>query len=214
MNHIEEIKRLASPAPRPQSLAWHNGTLWMGSMESETIYQIDPEMWTVIWEIKAPGVPFGMVSIGEELRVLCGETEEDNRIIRRCIPGHGFDTVFKLPCPNDTGSQLGFDGSSLYVSQWYNKVILQLGIDDKAHKSLSSPHGICGQVFVDKSIYLSSTNSEETNNYFLTQISLSSETATDIAKIPFGARALAFDGQCLWTNDRENHKIVCFKRPV
>ena len=95
-----------------------------------------------------------MVSIGEELRVLCGETEEDNRIIRRCIPGHGFDAVFKLPCPNDTGSQLGFDGSSFYVCQWYNKVILQLGIDDQAHTSLSSPHGICGQVFVEKvSIY-------------------------------------------------------------
>jgi len=214
MNNIEEIKRLASPAPRPQSIAWHYDTLWVGSMETETIYQINPDTWKVLWEVKAPGVPFGMVSIGDELRVLCGETAEDFRIIRRLIPDHGFDTVFKLPCPDDTGSQLGFDGTSLYVSQWYNKVILQLGIDEQVQKSLSSPHGICGQVFVGKSIYLATTDAEETDNYFLTQISLNSETATDIATIPFGARALTFDGQNLWTNDRENHEIVCFKRPL
>lgn len=213
MNPIEEIKRLASPAPRPQSLAWHYDTLWMGSMETETIYQIDPDSWKVLWKVKAPGVPFGMVSIGEELRVLCGETEEDNRIIRRLIPDHGFDTIFKLPCPEDTGSQLGFDGSNLYVSQWYNKLVLQLDEEGIVEKSFSSPHGICGQAFIDESIYLATTDEEETDNYLLTRIDCNSESATDIAQIPFGARALAFDGENFWTNHRESHEIVCFKRP-
>ncbi len=215
MNNIHEIKRLVSPAPRPQSLAWHDNSLWMGSMETQKVYQIDPETWTVIWEIQAPGVPFGMVSIGNELRVLCGETEEDNRIIRRLIPGEGFDPEFELPCPDDTGSQLGFDGKNLHVSQWYNKVVLTLGVDGQPTRSLPSPHGICGQAFVDNSIYLATTDEEETDNYYLTRIDLNSETptATDIARIPFGARALAFDSQNLWTNHREQNEIVCFRRP-
>jgi len=213
METINELKRLPSPAPRPQSIAWHYDTLWVGSMETETIYEINPDTWKVLWEVKAPGVPFGMVSIGEELRVLCGETAEDYRIIRRLIPDHGFDTIFKLPCPDDTGSQLGFDGSSLYVSQWYNKVILQIGIDEQVQKSLASPRGICGQVFVDNGIYLATTDEEETDNYFLTRIDLKSETARDVARIPFGARALAHDGKHFWTNHRENHEVVCFTLP-
>ncbi len=213
MQSINELKRLKSPAPRPQSIAWHYDTLWVGSMETRTIYQINPDNWEVVWTVKAPGIPFGMVSIGDELRVLCGETQEDYRIIRRLIPDHGFDTIFKLPCPDDTGSQLGFDGSSLYVSQWYNKVVLQLGIDEQVMKSLSSPHGICGQVFVDQSIYLATTDEEETDHYFLTRIDLKSETARDVARIPFGARALTHDGKHFWTNHRENHEIVCFNLP-
>lgn len=31
MENISELQRLASPAPKPQSLAWDGATLWMGS---------------------------------------------------------------------------------------------------------------------------------------------------------------------------------------
>jgi hypothetical protein len=187
----------------------------MGSMETQDIYQINPESMSVLWQTKAPGTPFGMTSIGDELRVLCGETEEDYRIIRRLIPGKGFDTVFKQPCPDDTGSQLSFDGQQLHVSQWYNKVVLALGSDEQVTRSITSPHGIAGQVFADNRIYLVTTDNEETDEYFLTRIDLDGENpvATDIAQIPFGARSLAFDGQNFWTNHREQNEIVCFKRP-
>lgn len=215
MKTIEEIKRLASPAPMPQGLAWHYETLWMGSMTNKTVHQIDPNTGESISETPAPGIPFGITSIGDELRVLCGETDEDYRIIRRLIPGKGFDTVFKQPCPDDTGSQLSFDGLHLHVSQWYNKVVLALGADEQVTRSIASPHGIAGQVFVDNRIYLVTTDDEETNEYYLTRIDLNDETpiATDIAKIPFAARSLAFDGQNFWTNHREQNEIVCFKRP-
>ncbi len=215
MNEIQTINRLESPALLPQSLAWDGTHLWMGSMETHCIYKIDTESWSIIWECPAPGIPFGMTWFNEELRVLCGETEEDYRIIRRLIPGHGFDTQFKLPCPDDTGSQLGFDGHELHVSQWYNKKVLALGQGGQVKRSLSSPHGICGQVFVGNRIYLSTTDDEETNNYFLTRIDLSGpEPRTeDIARIPFPARALAFDGENFWTNHRAENQIVCFRRP-
>lgn len=35
----------------------------------------------------------------------------------------------------------------------------------------------------------------------------------DLARIPFQARALAFDGKNFWTNRREQNQIVCFARP-
>ena len=36
----------------------------------------------------------------------------------------------------------------------------------------------------------------------------------DLARIPFAARALAFDGTNFWTNHREQNQIVSFARPV
>jgi len=45
------------------------------------------------------------------------------------VPGQGFDPDFGIPCPDDSGAQLGWDGRSLTVSQWYPKKLLTLGAD-------------------------------------------------------------------------------------
>lgn len=215
MKTIHETRRLDAPAQLPQSLAWDGTHLWMGSLDNQRIYKIDPDSWTVEWECAAPGNPFGIVVVKEELRILCGETPEDYRNIRRCIPGHGFDTQFKLPCPDDTGSQLGYDGQNLHVSQWYSQKVLALGSDGQVERAYDAPHGICGQVIIEDIIYLATTDDEETDNYFLTRIDLrgTEPKAEDIARIPFPARALAFDGTHFWTNHRAAHQTVCFKKP-
>lgn len=214
MNNIREIQRLASPAPKPQSLAWDGSTLWMGSLETRRIYAIDPVTWTVGWETVSPGVPWGMTAMGDELRVLCSETADSTRTIRRCISGRGFDEEFSTPVPDDTGSQLGYDGQRLHVSQWYPKKVLTLGVDGKVEVVISIPHGICGQVFVEGFIYLVTTDAEDTTDYWLTRVDLRPTTAKidDVARIPFAARALAFDGTRFWTNHREQNQIVSFAR--
>lgn len=215
MKDIHELQRLASPAPKPQSLAWDGSTLWMGSRETKCIYAINPATWTVGWETAAPGVPWGMTVVGAELRVLCGETADDHRIVRRCVPKQGFDATFSLPCPDDTGSQLGYDGQRLHVSQWYPKKVVALDADGKAVRVINIPHGVCGQVFVGGLIYLVTTDAEETTEYWLTRVDPrpASPKIDDLARIPFAARALAFDGKNFWTNHREQNQIVCFARP-
>lgn len=214
MKDIRELQRRASPAPKPQSLAWDGATLWMGSRETRRVYGIDPVMWTVIWETAASGTPYGMTAVGKELRVLCSETAGDNRIIRRCVPRVGFDTTFSLPCPDDTGSQLGYDGARLHVSQWYPKKVIALGADGKAERVIQMPHGICGQVFVEGVLFLVTTDDEATNDYWLTRVEVSAATPKieDVARIPFQARALAWDGEKFWTNHREQNQIVAFAR--
>lgn len=216
MQTIIELKRLASPAPHPQSLAWDGSHLWMGSLSTKRIYKLHPSEMTPLWETEAPGLPFGMTFIGGELGVLCGETKDDNRIIRRCVPGEGFDSAFALPCPDDTGSQLGYDGKLLHVSQWYKQQVHALSSDGRVERSITAPHGICGQVIVDGIIYLATTDHEETDEYFLTRVDPRAEAQQieDIARIPFPARALAFDGWNFWTNHRANHEIVCFELPA
>jgi hypothetical protein len=195
MNNIRELKRLSSPAPKPQSLAWAGSTLWMGSRETKRIYAIDPTSWTVSWETTAPGTPWGMAVVESELRVLCGETSDDSRIIRRCVPGQGFD--------------------KLHLSQWYPKKLLTLGNDGKGERVINVPHGICGQVYVDGCFYLATTDAEESTDYWLTRVDPRPEQPKieDLVRIPFAARALAFDGKNFWTNHREQNQIVSFARP-
>jgi hypothetical protein len=187
----------------------------MGSRETKRIYGINPMTWSVGAEFAAPGTPYGMAAVGKELRVLCSEGAEDNRIVRRWVPGAGFDATWQLPCPDDTGSQLGYDGQRLHVSQWYPKKVIALGAGGKAERVITAPHGICGQVFVDGVLYLVTTDAEETNDYWLTRVDVKSAGSgepkcVDVARIPFQARALAWDGSKFWTNHREQNQIVAF----
>lgn len=215
MQEIEELLRLPSPAPKPQSLAFDGTKLWIGSRETHRIYCIDPRTWSAHEEATAPGVPYGMTVVGDELRVLCSETPEDHRIIRRFVPGHGFKNADAIPCPDDTGSQLGYDGDRLYVSQWYNKRIVSLDERGSVGTVVEVPHGICGQVIVEGCFYLVTTDDEDAGDYWLTRVDARNGTpkCEDVARIGFAARALAFDGLRFWTNHREEDQIVAFARP-
>lgn len=216
MKTITELHRLGSPAPKPQALAWDGRTLWMGSRETRIIYAIDPVAWTVGWTTPAPGTPWGMTAVGGELRVLCGETEQDTRNIRRCVPGQGFDPGFCLPCPDDMGSHLSHDGQTLIVSQWYPKKLIYLNDAGRPKRVLYAPRGICGHTRVGELFYLVTTDAEDTTDYYLTRLDPRPATpvVTDLAHIPFAARALAFDGKHFWTNHREKDQMVCFARPA
>ena len=216
MDNVEELLRLPSPAPKPQSLAFDGTSLWMGSRETRRIYALDPNSWTVREEVQAPGTPWGMTVVGDELRVLCGETEDDNRIVRRFIPGHGFKKSDAIACPDDTGSQLSFDGDRLYVSQFYNRTILSLGEHGEVGTTVRVPHDICGQVIVNGCFYLVTTDDEKTEEYWLTRVDARNGAAhaTDLARIPFAARALAYDGERFWTNHREADQVVAFRAPL
>ncbi|GAC1659592.1 MAG: hypothetical protein NVS9B12_13070 [Vulcanimicrobiaceae bacterium] len=209
MRDVIELSRLPSPAPKPQSLAFDGDRLWMGSIDSQRIYAIDPQSWTVTQEWAAPGKPWGIAAVHDELRVLCGETPEDHRIIRRFVPGRGFEPG-GFGAPEDTGSQLGFDGRHLTVSQWYKKQLLTLKDDGTVFRTLSSPHGICGQVVVAGAFFLLTTDNEESNDYFINKIDPAKGTTLDVARVPFHGRALAYDGKLFWTNHRENDEIVAF----
>lgn len=213
MNDIRELRRLASPAPRPQSLFFAGDTLWLGSRGTQRLYELDAASLQVRSEWPAIGTPWGIASLGKELRTVCsdGDDMEGARVILRFVPGEGFDPNFRLPCPEDTGSQLSFDGTTLFLSQWYKQRLVALDAQGQILREHRVPHQITGHVFAMGAFYLATTDDENTNDYWLTRLDPKTGETKDLARIPFGARAMAHDGTHFWTNDREAHEIVCFE---
>lgn len=213
LNALDETVRLPSPAPAPQALAFDGSALWMGSWETSRLYAIDPNRASVSEETQAPGRPVGGVAVGEELYFVLSE-KDDNRFIRRYIPGHGFKSE-ATPCPEDTGSFLAFDGTRLWLSQRHNKRLIEL---DKAFRPVRTiPIGeeIVGFAWVRGVVLLSLWLGRDRGGCRLATIdpNAAQPEVRYVSASPFVAISLAVDGETAWTNDFKKNEIVRFNLP-
>lgn len=212
---ITERERLASPAITPQALAWHQGELWFGSRDLKRIYRMDRETWKVLEETEAPGIPWAGVSMGDDLWFTIGEGEEDDRYLRRFVPGKGFSDHDRIACPDFTGSYLSFDGEHLYLSQWYHHRILQLNAKGNELREIAVGAEISGHTFVEGKIYVLRGTEQNGGDWRLARLDPqeSQPDVQELARVPFQCRSLCYDGELLWTNHREGDRIVCFEIP-
>lgn len=216
MEKVVETSRRKAPFERPQSVAFDGTSLWIGSIATSKVYRMDPQSLAVAEQFDAPGKPWGITSLPSgELRVICGEGDDDDRYVRRLAADEGFLGKDGFRCPDGTGSQLSFNGRLLFVSQWYNRRLL--GVDDRGNVSetIVVPHQICGQTYVRDAFYLVTVEDEKTTDYWITRVTPANgkPQIEDVAHVPFAARALAFDGIQFWTNHREAGEIVSFRLP-
>jgi hypothetical protein len=211
---ITELDRLVSPAPTPQALAWHQGELWFGSRDLQRIYRMDRAKWKVVEEMEAPGTPWAATSADDALWFTLGEGAEDDRYLRRFVPGKGFDEE-RIPCPEFTGSYLSYDGGHLYLSQWYNFRILKLDEKGNIVREISIGEEISGHAFVNGVVYVLRGTEQNGGDWKLARLDPREPTPAiiDLARVPFQCRSLAFDGARLWTSHREADRIVCFEAP-
>ena len=211
MMEIVENLRLPSPAPKPLGLAFDGTTLWMASRETHRLYAIDPSKWTARDEAKAPGGPFGMTVVGDELRAVIGFGENENdRYIYRFVPGHGFKND-RLECPELTGAHLAFDGDVLFLSQAHYRRILALDAVGAVTHEIPLERVPLGITIVEGNFFVITSDSEFENLEFA-KVDAHGETprVSVLATIPFDARGLTFDGSRFWTSHRDNNEIVAF----
>ena len=187
----------------------------MGSRDVRHIYGIDVKTWTVFEETEAPGIPWAAVSTGKDLRFTVGEGPEDDRYLRRFVPGKGFSRNERTACPEFTGSYLSYDGEHLCLSQWYKHRILKLDSSGNVLRDLPIHAEICGHAFVDGLIYVLRGTEQGNEDWRLARLDPREERPEieDLAQVPFQCRSLAFDGESLWTNHRAANEIISFSRP-
>ncbi|HEY0792260.1 MAG TPA: hypothetical protein VGD78_14445 [Chthoniobacterales bacterium] len=209
---IVEHRRLPSPAPTPQALAWHAGSLWIGSRDGRRVYGINPQGWTVTEETAAPGIPWAAVSMQDALCFTSGESADDDRYLRRYVPGHGFDESYRVAIPEFTGSYLSFDGQHLYVSQWYKHRLLKLDPRGQVLRTIEIGAEISGHAFVGNHLYVLRGTEQDGENWRLARLDLKEATLRieELARVPFACRSLTFDGNYFWTNHRAANETVAF----
>lgn len=187
----------------------------MGSRDLRRVYVIDAKTWAVVEEVDAPGIPWAAVSTGEDVWFTIGEDPEDDRYLRRYLPGKGFSETERIACPEFTGSYLSYDGDHLYLSQWYKKRILKLDSMGNILRVIDVGAEICGHIFVDGLIYVLRGVEKPEEDWSIGRLEPREGTPQieDLARVPFQCRSLAFDGESFWTNHREADKIVSFAMP-
>jgi hypothetical protein len=214
---IAQLVRFPSPAPTPQSLAHDGEHLWLGSWETERVYGLDPKQGRVFEEVTAPGRPVGSTVVGDELRFVCSENGEgDNRFIRRFVPGHGFKTHESIPCPDDTGSFLAFDGERLWLSQRMNKRVMELDASNRVVRIIPIGAQILGICWSGTRIYMSLWMGKDEGGARVAYIEPKSADPSPVyvAHSPFAMISLAVDGERFWTNDSRAAEIVAFSLPA
>jgi hypothetical protein len=232
---IQEKKRLKSPTVTPQALASTGEELWISSRDLGTLCKIDINDWKVRDEIKPPGIVWAAVRTNGALYLTIGEGRNDDRFVYHFNGGSEFLKLFA--CPEFTGSYLSFDGNDLYLSQWYEQRILKLDAKGEIARKIDIGAEICGHTFVDGSLYvLRGTENvprpayasgppladkfrngakQGDEQWWIAQLNPRDEKpdVVDIAKVPFAARSLTFDGNNFWSNHRAANETVCFSFP-
>lgn len=213
---IIEGGRFPSPAAAPQALAWDGNKLWMGSRDLRRIYLIVPKTWEVLDEKEPPGIPWAAVATNGTLRFTIGEGPNDDRYIRRFVPGVGFSEADKIACPEFTGSYLSYDGENLYLSQWYKHRILKLDANGNIVRAIDVDAEVSGHAFVDGMVYVLRGTEQNGESWSIARLNPREEKpeVKDIAIVPFACRSLTFDGASFWSNHRAANEIVSFALPL
>jgi hypothetical protein len=216
LSPIVEQERIVSPGETPQALAWHNNELWMGSRDLKRIFRLENKTLRVVAEFDAPGIPWAATSTGDAIWFTIGEGEEDDRYLRRYEPGRGFSESDRIACPDFTGSYLSYDGSNLYLSQWYNHRILKFANDWTISRQIAVGSEISGHTFVNGKIYVLCGTEQNGGDWKIARLDPAEQTPAveELATVPFQCRSLAFDGQSFWTNHREADRVVRFVLPA
>jgi outer membrane protein assembly factor BamB len=153
MSNIRELAHLPSPGGRPQPLAFHGETLYVGSRDASRLYGLDPKTGGVVDDVALPGPPFGLVAHKTELRIVVSIGDDDDRYLCRYVPGGPFDAQERIELPDRNGSNLASDGRTLYLVQATNARIVALANDGSIERAVALPTRLAGVCFHDGTLY-------------------------------------------------------------
>jgi hypothetical protein len=232
---IKERRRFRSPTVTPQALAWDGKQFWMSSRDLGFLYQLNADGSKIVEEADPPGVVWAAVATNGALHVTIGKGLNDDRYVYRYEATKGFEKLFA--CPDFAGSYLSYDGANLCLSQWYEQRILKCDKSGKVLAKIDIGAEICGHTFANGAIYvLRGTENvprpqyaagpptpdrfktgakEGEEQWWIARVDPRDKNSDviDLAKVPFAARSLTFDGENFWSNHRAANETICFSLP-
>jgi len=232
---IKERKRIPSATVTPQALTWDGKQLWVSSRDLGFLYKLDAGGSKIVEEVDPPGVVWGAVATNGAVYCTIGKGTNDDRYVYRYETKKGFTKLFA--CPDFAGSYLGHDGENLYMSQWYEQRILKFDAKGNVLRKIGIGAEICGHTFANDTIYVlrgtenvprpqyaggpptperfksGATPGEE--QWWIAKLDPREKNpeVVDVAKVPFAARSLTFDGKNFWSNHRAANETICFSLP-
>jgi len=210
---MSELTRHASPVQGPQGLAWDGTTMWVTSAANGRLYAIDPQTWSIQREFVPPCESLGITFTGSDFRLILApaidepDLERDHRYVYTFSPGAGFAECFV--CPGNSGSFLAYANGTLYVSQAWDKKLIELDERGAAVRDVQLERRPVGMTIVDGAFYLATVD-DAWDDGRLDRLGINDDASAiqPLRTFPFKPRSVAFDGKRFWVADRNNHAIV------
>lgn len=212
---MSSLVRHPSPVQGPQGLAWDGESMWVTSAANGHLYALDPQTWNIRQEFVPPHESLGITYTGSDFRLILApaidepDLECDHRYVYSFTPDAGFIECF--PCPAFSGSFLAYANGTLYISQAWDKKLIELDAAGAPVREVQLERRPVGMTIVDRAFYLA-TVAEDWAEGQLQRLCVDAPASSieTLQLFPFKPRSVAYDGERFWTADRNNHAIVSF----
>jgi hypothetical protein len=189
--------------------------MWVTSAANGRLYAIEPQTWSIQREFIPPAESLGITYTGSDFRLILApaieetDLERDHRYVYSFSPDAEFAECFV--CPDNSGSFLAHANGTLYVSQAWDKKIIQLDERGAAVREVGLERRPVGMTIVDGAFYLVTVDDAWGDGRF-ERLGVDEDAASveSLRSLPFKPRSVAFDGEQFWTADRNDHAIVSF----
>ncbi|MGB8796523.1 MAG: hypothetical protein WCC70_03105, partial [Candidatus Aquilonibacter sp.] len=179
------------------------------------LYAIDPQTWSIQREFVPTSESLGITFTGSDFRLILAPAideptlERDHRYVYRFSPDAGFAECFV--CPDNSGSFLAYANGTLYLSQAWDKKIIELDENGAAVRGVQLERRPVGMTIANDAFYLVTVDEEWGDGRF-DRLGIDDDASSiqALRSLPFKPRSVAFDGTQFWTAHRDNHAIVSF----
>ena len=209
------LVRYPSPVQGPQGLAWDGESMWVTSAANGRLYQVDAKTWSVRHEYVPAHESLGVTYTGSDFRLVLApaidepDLERDHRYVYSFAPDLGFTECF--PCPDFSGSFLAYADETLYISQAWDKKVIEVDATGAAVSEIRLERRPVGMTILNGAFYLATVDEDWVEGR-LQRLGVGAPASSieTLRSFPFKPRSVAYDGERFWTADRNNHAIVSF----
>ena len=196
---------LPKPAKNIVGLAWDGSALWAGDWETCMLFRLDVGG-KIQAQFEAPGRMYGMTFIDGALLSVIGDPQTDDRSIHRFNASTGSWDAAAMRCPDDTGSQLSWDGQRLWLSQRYNKRVLRLSPQGAIEHEIEVPAEVIGIHWSGPALWANLRFDKGASD--ITRFEREGAPAERLERYPSSFVSLAFDGDGFWMSDLRGPTMI------